>query len=256
MKTLFFFRLINFFRVEKYALMKLALLLLILYYSVWRCAGVGALVHKKLYGAEQAGSILDNNEVIEDYYDTTAGEPVEVKGYTIYKLARKKYAIGGILAAHKDNKDFIKYNLDGYSDEDKKMYMDISPENLSVVWGRSPGAALMRCDFEQGDSLYAKCERSLKEEDAHVNNYHIIPANKTIEKAVSILPSKSEENIYLEGFLIDWDSVKPNKIDDFRFKTALYSGQLVSHERGDDVKIRKNFQLYLTRIIYDGYEFK
>ena len=257
MKTLFFLRLKNFFSVEKYALLKLALLFLILYYSVWHCAGAGSFIRKKLYGEEQlADSVLQNDELIEDYHDFSAGEPVEVKGHIIYKFARKKYSIGGILAAHKDNKDFIKYNLANYSDEDKKVYMDISPENLSVVWGRSPTVALIKCDFEQGESLYAKCQKDLKEEDAHVNNYHIIPANKAIEKAVSILPASSDKDIYLEGFLIDWDNIKPNKADDFRFKTALYSGQTVSHDREDEVKIRKNFQLYLTRIIYDGYEFK
>ena len=255
MPPLFFLRLKNFFSVEKYALLKLFLLLLIVYFSVWKFAGLESFVRRKLYGEEHVVEVYENNEVIEDYFDYSAGKAVDVKGHVIYKVAKKKYSVSGIFAAHKTNRDFINYSLANFRDEDKKTYMDISPDNISVVWGKKASLAPIKCDFDQTEVSYVKCGKEIKEEECHVNNYHIIPANKAIEKAVSTLPEHPEnKNIYLEGFLIDWDTVE-SKDGEYRFKTALSSGETIPTKR-EEVKLRKNFQLYLTRIVYDGYEFK
>ena len=249
------FRIKEFFSIEKGDLLKLVILFVALYYLVWDFAGLGNYVRKQLYGVlpEEGEITLENAESIQDYYDTDAGSVANIKGYWIYKTFRKKYAVAGTFVRRMNNKDFLGYTKPKLDEEDKMMYMTISPESVTVVLG-SAASALKQCDFDQPTNSYVKCPKDFDEKVAYINNYHIIPANKSVAVGIRSLPKRAVENIYMEGYLMDWDFI--NKDDNLRFQTALKSGETISHELETEVKLRKHFQLYLTRMVYDGYEFK
>lgn len=254
----FGFRLKEFFSVEEGAFLKIAIVLVALYYLVWDVAGLGIYIRKQLFGTPHIESIYPENvENIEDFEDFGAGNPISMRGYVVYKTFTKKYSISGTFIAKGSNVDFLQYTPIKLLKEEKDAYMDISPSNLTVVWGPNINEALKACDFLQPTNSYVKCPKDYSDENAYINNYHIIPATRAIENGVNALPKHAKKQIYLEGFLIDWDFVKDNKKhSDFRFQSASHSGQMLEHARSEDVKLRKNFQLYLTRLVYDGYEFK
>lgn len=249
------FRFKEFFSVEKGALLKIAILILVLYYFAWHVFGLGDYIRKQVFGTphETAVIALQNEERIEDFEDYNAGLGVNIKGLVIYKTFVKKYAVAGTFVAHGKNKEFLEYSKLNLDKEDKKVYMQVSPDNVTVILGNAR-STLKVCDFDQPTNSYVKCPKDFKDEMAYINNYHIIPANKTVAMGVNSLPKRAEKEIYMEGFLLDWDFV--NNDGELRFKTALKSGELIPHNLETEVKLRKNFQLYLTRLVYDGYEFK
>ena len=254
----FGFRLKEFFSVEKGALLKIAIVIVVLHYLVWNVAGLGAYVHKQLFGAQRTeATFLENVENIDDFEDYYAGNQVNIRGYLVNKTFKKKYSIAGTFLSKASNADFLQFGPLKLLKEEKEAYMEISPNNITVVWGPNINKALKECDFVQVTDTYVKCPRDYDEAAAHINNYHIIPASRAVENGLNALPRRAKKEIYLEGFLIDWDFARDDKKkDDLRFKSALRSGEMRWQILDGDAKIRKNFQLYLTRMIYDGYEFK
>lgn len=85
------------------------------------------------------------------------------------------------------------------------------------------------------------------------NNFHIIPANLNIAKGVSILPRKKYVPIYVEGYLVFWYGVGEYK--ELRLESALSAAEM-SRQKVGGGQTGLCYQLYLTKLIYDGYVFE
>ncbi len=85
----------------------------------------------------------------------------------------------------------------------------------------------------------------------HLTNNHIIPANENVRRAFDII--KKDNMIYIEGFLVNWRGF--GEYSGAIFETALYKNQ-VSHERFGGSMTFLCRQIYLTKVIYNGFVYE
>ncbi len=139
-----------------------------------------------------------------------------------------------------------------------KVYDKVAPLDISTVNGVSAKPEMMTC-FEFSHEyryLWTKIKRdknchAVRYIDEDINNNHTIPANETVAKGLAIL--KAGDIAYLEGYAVAWEDVATGE----GMISSTYVGQV--HEEqlyGGKPNAGLCRQLFLTRIIFDGYEFK
>ncbi len=135
-----------------------------------------------------------------------------------------------------------------------QLYDSVVPVDLSWATGPMDYPNLFQ-DFDFNNEYRAFIIKSKKPRvryiPQHISNNHSIPANKNIEKALSIL--KAGDTAYIEGYLVNINGLGQDS--NFEITSALDIGE-VSHQLYGGQKSGKCRLIYITRIIFDGYEFK
>ena len=120
----------------------------------------------------------------------------------------------------------------GYFGQHPECFEQIDHEYRCLMWLTSP-----RC-------------MHIKDDDG-INNNHIIPATKNVQRGLDIL--KAGTIAKMEGYLVYWQGT--GKYRGYRFESAVTLGQ-VSQQRYAGQKSGLCRQLYLTKLSFDGYTFE
>ena len=176
--------------------------------------------------------------------------------YPVKKSFRKKYALSGLLVYHDDNTTFWRKYIWGYGNDRGKFYNRIASHDLTIVWGKSAHSgsmANMEVEYESDGAKFNCKNGGCNISEAENNNFHVIPANKRLDKALSLLPRARQVPIYIEGYLTDWYGL--GEYGDLQNQTAL-NATTEAKKRAGGRKTRAYYQLYLTKFVYDGYIFE
>ena len=241
---------------------KLTKIFKVIFYSVlvswisWNYLGIRNFVYKRIYGrpTKEVFTIWDKEQIVDVKEDNLVAY---FNGYKVIKSFKKKYAVSGMLIYHDDNTTFWKKYFWNAGGEEGEIYNQIASHDLTIVWGKSALANnLKNVKVSHGLNFVENYE--CKNEDCRMdinenNNFHIIPANKRLDRALSILPREEKVPIYVEGYLTFWYGTGDYK--NLKFESALDS-QTISKQKIGGQRSSLCYQLYLTKFIYDGYEFK
>ena len=243
-------------RVNRKYILRVILYTIIISWIGWNYLGVRNFVYKRLYGrpTKQVLTVWDK-EQITDVKD--ANSVANFNGYKVIKSFKKKYAVSGMLVYHDDNTTFWKKYFWNPGGEKGEIYNQIASHDLTIMWGKTAYAGNLK-NLKVTHGLNYVDSYECKTDDCHVelgenNNFHVIPANKRLDRALSILPQEENVPIYVEGYLTFWYGTGDYK--DLKFESALDS-QTISKQKIGGLQSSLCYQLYLTRFIYDGYEFK
>ena len=120
----------------------------------------------------------------------------------------------------------------GYLGRHPECFDDIDHEYRCLLWLTNP-----------------RCSRA--GEDIDVNNNHIIPATKNVQRGLDIL--KAGDIARMEGYLVYWQGT--GKYSWYRFESAVTLGQ-VSEQRYGGSKSGLCRQIYLTKLSFNGFTFE
>ena len=251
---IFFRKLLFILRINGKYLLKLFLGVFLVLWISWNYLGVRTFTYKRLYGkpTAQTLTIWDKEQILD--YDG-ALEPDNFNGYPVLRSFKRKYALSGILVYHDDNTSFWKKHFWNIYGKQGEIYNQIASHDLTIFWGKTAQPSNLKkikITHELNGASYSwKTACYFSEEES--NNFHIIPANERLDKALSILPESKRVPIYVEGYLTYWYGTGDYK--DLKMETALNS-HTVSHQKAGGRKTGLCYQLYLTKFIYDGYTFE
>ncbi len=139
------------------------------------------------------------------------------------------------------------------SDEYAYMYDKIVPLDIATVSGKTAQPSILK-DYEfehEYRLLISKSKKYNPNSNNDINNNHIIPANKTVANGLAIL--NTGDIAYMEGYLVNITGLGTYK--HFKLKSALTNGE-ISHQRAGGNTTGLCRIIYLTKIVFDGYEFK
>jgi hypothetical protein len=136
------------------------------------------------------------------------------------------------------------------------LYDRIVPLDISTVSGKSAlPENLKYFEFSHEYRLLWTRTRpnnkGLSSSSGDINNNHIIPANKNIEKGLSIL--SAGRPAYMEGYLVHLKGL--GKDASFDIKSALYAGEKSKDKAGGRSTGLCRI-IYLTKLVFDGYIFE
>lgn len=138
----------------------------------------------------------------------------------------------------------------GY-DEGRMLYSSFAPADMLLVHGSMAAPEYFeQCRFwhEYRTSFHLCNTPSVANE---INNYHIIPATKSIRKALSAVLNK--EVIHLEGLLVD---VTSPDLSWFTLETGRRMGMTHKDQFAGGQYTGMCFILYTTKLIAGGYVFE
>ncbi len=139
------------------------------------------------------------------------------------------------------------------SDKYSYMYDKIVPLDISTVSGKTAlPTVLKQYEFEhEYRLLISKSKVYNPTGNNDINNNHIIPANETVAKGLAIL--NTGDTAYMEGYLVNITGLGNYK--HFELKSALTVGEISEQRAGGRVTGLCRI-IYLTKIVFNGYEFK
>ncbi len=226
----------------------------ILVWFAWDYFEVSCFFYKHLFGTYTGEKYtIWQKPKIDDIQDTNFNQIYEINGYHIRKKIRKKIALSAVSVFKDDNTTFWKWYFNQSGNEGGRIYNKIAAFDLSLVHGKTANKNnINQIEFSHElNGMLWRCVDCYFD-DSEINNFHIIPKNDTIRYGMMGIPQKKHTPVYIEGYLMDWESVEfPN----LKMKTALYTGEISKQKMGGQ-KTGLCFQLYLTKLVYDGYVFE
>ena len=241
-------------KINRKYLLKLFFAVLFAIMLIWNI-GLNSFFYKRFYGNPiKEGLYTWEKEQIFDYSETLEADVFN--GYPVTRVFKKKYALSGMLTYHDDNTTFWKKYFENSGNEIGRTYNRIASHDLTIVWGKMAAPDnLKKIKFvhELNGVMYSCKESDCYVDGAEINNFHIIPANKRIDKALSALPTSRKVPIYVEGYLTNWYGT-----GDYQYltmETALDS-HTISRQKSGGQRTGLCYQLYLTKFVYDGYVFE
>ena len=207
----------------------------------------------------------------QDYFETTDKKPFMFKrGKYAYTLVPKiKYAVVAKVGFVDRYDTFFTHLYRGHS---QKHYINLVPQDLLLVIGdMARDDIFSKFKFEHEERLgrvlckgvkyrtsfmsgylseeeyvknkkkYEECQPYIKAQE--YNNYHPIPANANISRALSIL--KAGDVVYLEGMLVD--------VPDMGLKTGVKKNQYHENIIVQGMAPGMCFILYTTKVILNGW---
>ena len=225
-------------------------------YIAWSALGIDAFFYKRIFGTYTG----ENNSIwqtpkIEDVKDENKEQIYNINGYHIRKTLRKKFALSAVSVFKDDNTTFWKWYFHQSGNEGGRIYNKVASFDLSTVHGKMANKGnLKKIKFshELNGLIWDCIENDCYYSGSEVNNFHIIPKNNAIRYGMKALPRKKHTPVYIEGYLMDWQSVE---FPALKLETALHTGQ-ISKQKAAGRTTGLCFQLYLTKLVYDGYVFE
>lgn len=222
----------------------------------WSYAGVNRFMYKHLFGkpATQTFSVWTKPK-IQDVTDPDPNQVYNIRGHKIRKKLRKHFALSAMSVYRDDNTEFWKWYFDNAGNDGGRVYNQVAAFDLSLAFGKTANKSniqKIKISHEL-NLLHYQCESA----DCHydnneISNLHIIPASRSIYYGIKAIPQTARVPVYVEGYLMDWQSVEYPHI---KMETALFPGQ-ISKQKAGGKRTVFCFQLYLTKLIYDGYVFE
>lgn len=197
-----------------------------------------------------------SQQVYVDYKDPNPKSEMHLRGYDILKTFVVQYRAYGKVGYLDTNDALIKgWYLSSMNEDNAWEYKKVAPYDLLIVFGRmAEPENFNNIEFgheENMGSIRTK-KRGVYWNIKDYENIHMIPANDRILKGVSLL--KKGDAVYLEGYLMDWDGAH-QRGKELYYKTARRAsdmGKWVSNGR----RTGWCFQLYITKMILNGYVYK
>jgi hypothetical protein len=225
---------------------------------VWNYIGIDRFFYKYFYGKSTSEKItLSTEPLIEDVILPTPGpQDLYVGKYKIKGNIRKKFTLSGTLLYRDDNSSFDKKYFWNAGPKSGKLHKQIASVDLTIAYGKTGVATnAENLDVKLDPNLASLSCKILpcKLDATEWGNFHVLPMNKTIHKGLLSLPESKNVPVYIEGYLIDWNGV--GEYDDLSFKTILAPGQSLD-KNSDGKKTDTCYQIYLTKLIYDGRVFE
>ncbi len=212
-------------------------------------------VYQQLYGTRAlTAPIAVQSDIFQNLPSPTPGVLIKGRDYTVQaQFVKSFYTTAKIIYIDRYNLLGTWYRSSEYG-RNAKLYDWIVP--LDLAWVTGPMNYPKFFDdydvFHEYRVLEIRGKRPrtpyFKE---HISNNHIIPANKNIAKGLNIL--KVNDTVFIEGYLVHLKGLK----QDWRFKlmSALEAGeisqQLIGGQQSGKCRL-----IYVTRLIFNGYEFK
>ncbi len=201
-------------------------------------------LYQKLYGqpTNQQLTISDKDFFEDITHRDDIVYDLQYKNQGAFLTPVVKYSVTGRLG--------ILEHYDGwfenfYHKHDKRRihYNHLAPTDLSIIIGQTAyDPTFSQCSFShEYRVLWHHCPTRKRED---VNNYHIIPANENIKKALKTLIKG--DILYIEGLLVD---VKSVTFPDFKLTTGRRKNQTHKDQFVGGKYTGMCFVLYTTKII-------
>lgn len=243
--------LMDYIRTHAFILKKavvFSICLILIFWSIW-VMGLKTYMIQHIYGVkDQTDLIVSQTDYFENIPPAQTLSYIKGRGYTVEMHLLKKYQVIGYVA-YVDRYHFLGtwYRSNRYA----YIYDHVVPLDVAIVHGTSAlPQNLKKTVFDHEYRLLW----TTYTDPAHVhnwqeiNNNHIIPANKTIEKGLSIL--KQGQIALLEGYLVNLKGV--GKDVSFELNSALIPGEISSQKAaGQTTGLCR--VIYLTKLQFDGY---
>lgn len=195
-------------------------------------------------------------EYYEDFKDAKPNQVVTFNGYKIRKTFVKKYQATGYVAYLDVNDALIKsWYLGAGNEASKYLYTAVAPIDLSLVFGKTANPEnLKKIKFSHGENiLYARSKSHEAYYDVkEVTNIHVIPATPVIKRVLRSL--HRGDIVTVHGYLTDWGGT--GDLDWIYFETARTPSDIHTDALYGGKIAQKCKQLYLTKIILNGYEYE
>lgn len=212
-------------------------------------------INQTLYGKKVNVDQSVLAETYVPYNDPKPKEYVEWAGHRLRKTFVIQYKGTGRVVWLDSNNAMIKaWFLSAGNEESARMYKEVAPFDLSLVFGKTGAKENMKYlefSHEENCLFSRKIDPRGYFDKKDITNIHIIPATKSIKQVVEHL--QWDDIVTVEGYLTDWQgtgSLSFAKYDTAR-KSDDVSKYLMGGRRAGLCK-----QLYLTKIILNGYEYR
>ncbi len=193
-------------------------------------------------------------ETYEDYKDPHPNQIITVNGHKIKKTFVKIYRATGYVAWVDQNDALIKsWYLAAGNTKVEGLYDSVAPIDLSLVFGKTAEKEnVKKIKFSHSENfLSAEIPHGVYYDDKDVTNIHVIPASRTIKKALKNI--NRGEIVSIVGYLTDWSGT--DDLSYAEFQTARYAGEISKQRIGGQVSGLCK-QLLLTKIILNGYVYE
>lgn len=205
---------------------------------------------------QQKIPLSEKKQVYTDYQDPNPKSKIHLRGYDILKTFVVHYQGYGKVGYLDTNDSLIKgWYLSSMNKKNSWTYKKVAPYDLLIVFGRmAEPVNFDNIEFNHGENIgFIRIKKKgIYWNTKDYENIHVIPANNRILKGVSLL--HHGDDVYLEGYLIDWDSVDSPR-EDLYYQTARRSGDFSKQLAGGQ-RTLLCFQLYLTKLILNGYVYQ
>ncbi|MBQ8482357.1 MAG: hypothetical protein IJ532_07485 [Alphaproteobacteria bacterium] len=205
------------------------------------------LIYPYIFSKPITGKLQISNQ---DYFnDLQNPQDIRIKSseMTFIVSPKVKYAVTGKVAYVERYSGWWEKFAHGY-DPSHSIYNDLSPIDLTLVYGSLADKekySLINFDHEYRTAklTYPRNSVSYNELIDYLNNYHIIPANNHIRRALDTI--LTDDTIYIEGYLSDVTAVEEPR---FILKTGLRHNQWHKELYGGNYA-PMCFVLYTTKIV-------
>lgn len=210
-------------------------------------AYVYRLIYPYVFGKQINGRLEISNK---DYF-TELQNPQDIRIKTpkmTYILSPQvKYAVTGKVAYVERYSDWWEKFAHGY-DLSHMLYNSLSPMDLTLVYGPLANKEKYQYinfdhEYRTAKMTYSQSHITHQELIDYLNNYHIIPANNRIRRALDTIIT--DDTIYIEGYLVNVQAVEEPR---FYLKTGIKHNQWHKELYGGNYA-PMCFVLYTTKII-------
>ena len=212
-------------------------------------------VNQTLYGKKVNVNQSVLAETYIKYNDPKPKEYVEWGGHRLRKTFVIQYkGTGRVVWLDSNNAALKAWFLSAGNEESAHMYKEVAPFDLSLVFGKTGAKENMQyLEFSHEENVLfsRKIDPRGHYNRNEITNIHVIPATPTIKKVVAHL--QWDDIVTVEGFLTDWQGT--GNLSFAKYETAR-TADAISDERVGGKQTGLCKQLYLTKIILNGYEYK
>lgn len=208
------------------------------------------LVYPYIFGKPVVGRLQISEK---DYFsDLHNQQDIRIKTAKMTFIAspKVKYAVTGKVAYVERYSGWWEKFAHGY-DAGHTLYNYFSPLDLTLVYGplaNKDKYQLINFEHEYRTAKMTYPRNSVSYNDLinYLNNYHIIPANNRIRRALDTIIT--DDTIYIEGYLVNVSAVEEPR---FFLKTGLRHNQIHKELYGGNYA-PMCFVLYTTKIIMNN----
>ena len=209
-----------------------------------------------IWGQKVAEKDAPLNESFEDL-GNQAWQAVNISGYDILYRLRVHYKVRGRVVWVDWNDGIINTWYHSAGKEGTKLYNAVAAVDVSIVHGKtSDENNLKKIKFDHEERgltyKYMYADNPIINRD-EINNNHVIPATRAVRRAIALI--KKGDVAEFEGYLMDWRGT--GKFSWFHIETATQKGEVHTKQLYGGLPGAEHCrQFYVTKVIYNGYQFE
>lgn len=210
-------------------------------------AYVYRLIYPYVFGKQINGRLEISNK---DYFNELQNPQdirIKTSKMTYILSPQVKYAVTGKVAYVERYSGWWEKFAHGY-DPSHMLYNNLSPIDLTLVYGPLANKdkyqyIIFDHEYRTAKMTYSQAHISHQELIDYLNNYHIIPANNRIKRALDTIIT--DDTLYIEGYLVNVRAVEEPR---FFLETGIKHDQWHKELYGGNYA-PMCFVLYMTKII-------